>query len=180
MLSISSCVSEFRLSFICSIAQRNLNSQGLCGIELNDIKFNITATLNYGRLFIFYFFIFFDTWYFNKVQNPGLWEWKFSSVQFSSVAQSCPTLCDPMNRSTPGLPVHHHLPEFTQTHVHRVSDAIYMADFLKRRCQGLAEYCSTAKILFYFYWRLITLPYCSIFCHTLTQISHGCVFPKDS
>ena len=44
--------------------------------------------------------------------------------QFSSVAQSCPTLCDPMNRSTPGLPVHHQLLEFTQTHVHRVSDAI--------------------------------------------------------
>ena len=40
--------------------------------------------------------------------------------QFSSVAQSCPTLCDPMNRSTPGLPVHHQLPEFTQTHVHWV------------------------------------------------------------
>ena len=48
----------------------------------------------------------------------------FSSVQFSSVAQSCPTLCDPMNHSTPGLPVHHHLPEFTQSHVHRVRDAI--------------------------------------------------------
>ena len=47
-----------------------------------------------------------------------------SSVQFSSVAQSCPTLCDPMNRSTPGLPVHHQLPEFTQTHVHQVRDAI--------------------------------------------------------
>ena len=47
-----------------------------------------------------------------------------SSVQFSSVAQSCPTLCDPMNCSTPGLPVHHQLPEFTQTHIHRVSDAI--------------------------------------------------------
>ena len=44
--------------------------------------------------------------------------------QFSSVAQSCPTLCDPMNHITPGLPVHHQLPEFTQTHVHRVSDAI--------------------------------------------------------
>jgi len=44
--------------------------------------------------------------------------------QFSSVSQSCPTLCDPMNRSTPGLPVHHRLPEFTQTHVHRVGDAI--------------------------------------------------------
>ena len=45
-------------------------------------------------------------------------------IQFSSVAQSCPTLCDPMNRSTPGLPVHHQLPEFTQTHVHPVGDAI--------------------------------------------------------
>ena len=45
-------------------------------------------------------------------------------VQFSSVAQSCPTLCDPMNCSMPGLPVHHQLLEFTQTHIHRVSDAI--------------------------------------------------------
>ena len=45
-------------------------------------------------------------------------------IQFSSVAQSCPTLCHPMNRSTPGLPVHHQLPEFSQTHVHWVSDAI--------------------------------------------------------
>ena len=45
------------------------------------------------------------------------------SVQFSSVAQSCPTLCNPMNRSMLGLPVHHQLPEFKQTHVHRVSDA---------------------------------------------------------
>ena len=48
----------------------------------------------------------------------------YGSVRFSSVAQSCPTLCNPMNHSTPGLPVHHQLPEFTQTHVHRVSDAI--------------------------------------------------------
>ena len=45
-------------------------------------------------------------------------------VQFSSVAQSCLTLCDPMNHSTPGLPVHQQLPEFTQTHIHRVHDAI--------------------------------------------------------
>ena len=50
--------------------------------------------------------------------------YKHINIQFSSVAQSCPTLCNPMNRSTPGLPVHHHLPEFTQTHVHRVGDAI--------------------------------------------------------
>ena len=47
-----------------------------------------------------------------------------AGVQFSSVTQSCPTLCDPMNHSTPGLPVHYQLPEFTHTHVHQVSDAI--------------------------------------------------------
>ena len=54
--------------------------------------------------------------------NRGAW-W-VTVHQFSSVAQSCPTLCDPMNSSTPGLPIHHQLPEFTQTHIHRVSDAI--------------------------------------------------------
>ena len=53
-----------------------------------------------------------------KRRKNGWW------LQFSSVAQSCPTLCDPMNHSTPGLPVHHQLPEFTQTHVHWVGDAI--------------------------------------------------------
>ena len=52
------------------------------------------------------------------------------SIQFSSVAQSCPTLCDPMSCSTPGLPVHHQLPEFTQTHVHRVGDAIQPSHLL--------------------------------------------------
>ena len=64
-------------------------------------------------------------------QESHIWEvfWIFqivlvSSVQFSSVAQSCLTLCDPMNRRMPDLPVHHQLPEFTQTHVHRVGDAI--------------------------------------------------------
>ena len=64
----------------------------------------------------------------------SLWKtvWRFlkklgikpPSVQFSSVAWSCPTLCDPLDSSTPGLPVHHQLLEFTQTHVHPVSDAI--------------------------------------------------------
>ena len=48
---------------------------------------------------------------------------KTTSVQFSSVAQSCPTLCNSMNHSTPGLPVHYQLPQFTRTHVHRVGDA---------------------------------------------------------
>ena len=54
------------------------------------------------------------------------WMTVLSSVQFSSVAQSCPTLWNPMSRSTPGLPVHHHLLEFTQTHIHRVGDAIQL------------------------------------------------------
>ena len=54
----------------------------------------------------------------------------FSSVQFSSVAQSCPTLWNPMNGSTPGLSVHHQLPEFTEAHVHRVSDAIQPSHLL--------------------------------------------------
>ena len=72
-----------------------------------------------------------------------LWQ---TSVQFSSVAQSCPTLCDPMNCSTPGLPVRHQLPEYIQTHVHRVSDAIQPSHplsspsspaFNLSQCQGL-------------------------------------------
>ena len=50
--------------------------------------------------------------------------YQMTSVQFSSVAQSCLTLCDPMDCSMPGFPVHNHLPEFTQTHVHWISDVI--------------------------------------------------------
>ena len=56
--------------------------------------------------------------------NYSVWYYNGGSVQFSSVAQSCPTLCNPMDYSMPGLPVHHQLPEFTQTHVHWVGDAI--------------------------------------------------------
>ena len=62
---------------------------------------------------------------FTKAYSYTLISWYvFISQSVSSVTQSCPTLCYPMNRSTPGLPVHHQLPEFTQTHVHRVGDAI--------------------------------------------------------
>ena len=56
-----------------------------------------------------------------KIQNINQQKYK---IQFRSVTQSCPTLCDPMNHSMPGLPVHHQLSESTQTHAHRVSDAI--------------------------------------------------------
>ena len=85
---------------------------------------------------------------------------RHSSVQFSSVAHSCPTLCDPMNRSTPGLPVHHQLPEFTQTLVHWVGDAIQPSHPLSSlsppalnlsQHQGLFEWVSSwhqvAKVL---------------------------------
>ena len=75
------------------------------------------------------------------------------SVQFSWVAQSCPTLCDPMNRSMPGLSVHHQLPEFTQTHVHQVGDAIQTSHPLlspslpapnPSRHQGLFQWVSSS------------------------------------
>ena len=93
---------------------------------------------------------------------PPFRDLKFISIfsQFSSVAQSCPTLCDPMNHSTPGLPVHHQLPEFTQTHVHRVSDAIQSSHSLSSpsppafnlsQHQGLSQWVSSsyqvAKVL---------------------------------
>ena len=76
--------------------------------EVNKIPAPCSSSLESGR------------WLQNK-NSQGLYR---CSVLFRSVVQSCPTLCDPMNHSTPGLPVHHQLPEFTQTHVHRVSDAI--------------------------------------------------------
>ena len=62
----------------------------------------------------------FNPWSFTDLLSTG----NGMAKQFSSIAQSCLTLCNPMNCSTPGLPVHHQLPEFIQTHVHRVSDAI--------------------------------------------------------
>ena len=84
----------------------------------------------------------------------------YISVQFSSVPQSCPTFCDPMNHSTPGLPVHHQLPEFTQTHVHWVGDAIQPSHPLLSpspsapnpfQHQGLFQWvnssCQVAKVL---------------------------------
>ena len=82
------------------------------------------------------------------------------SVQFSSVAQLCLTLCDPMNCSTPGLPIHHHLPELAQTHVHWVGNAIqsshplsspYPPAFNISQYQGLFQWVSSldqvAKVL---------------------------------
>ena len=76
---------------------------------------------------LFHSFLVFHCIYVLHLLYPFVCWWTFKlflCLQFSSVAQSCLTLCDPTNRSMPGLPVHHQLLEFTQTHVHRVGDAI--------------------------------------------------------
>ena len=70
----------------------------------------------------------FGTWNFHVLGATNSMErMEISSVQFSSVAQSCPTLCDPMDCSTPGLPVHHLILELTQSHVHWLGDAIQLS-----------------------------------------------------
>ena len=83
----------------------------------------------HGSIILFFFFY---CWVFHYMAIPQfqfpIHQYKYLCIvpifQFSSLAQSCPTLGDPMDHSTPGLPVHYQLPEFTQTHVHWVSDAI--------------------------------------------------------
>ena len=95
----------------------------------NKVKFLTTFyTLKTKSLIILYKYfcliIFHDDKSLKTSYKHLFYQEHYGSVQFSSVAQSCPTPCDPMNRSTPGLPVHHQLPEFIQTHVHGVRDAI--------------------------------------------------------
>ena len=85
------------------------------------IKYN-WLEFQYTRLYVFCQM--FKSWFHLKTIQKNVSIYEIDLVQFSSVAQLCPTLYNPMNRSTPGLPVHHQLPEFTQTHVHWVSDAI--------------------------------------------------------
>ena len=100
-----------------------------------------------------------------EISNKKFFQY-IQSVQFTSATQSCPTLCDPMNQSTPGLPVHHQLPDFTQTHVHRVSDAIQPSHPLSSpsppalnlsQHQGLFKWVSSsyrvAKVLEFQYFR---------------------------
>jgi len=76
------------------------------------------ALLNFGAAWVSYKMAS------GNIERPGGRGSRSRISQFSSVAQSCLTFCDPVNHSPPGLPVHHHLPEFTQTHLHRVGDAI--------------------------------------------------------
>ena len=85
------------------------------------IKYNWLG-FQYTRLYVICQM--FKSWFHLKTIQKNVSIYEIDLVQFSSVAQLCPTLYNPMNHSTPGLPVHHQLPEFTQTHVHWVSDAI--------------------------------------------------------
>ena len=94
-------------------SSKNLHLFHPSAFGTTNLMYNFRFSILGFFLLLLFFFFFFD--------NSGL---KVVSVQFSSVAHSSPTLCDPMNRSTPGLPAHHQLLEFTQTHIHQVGDAI--------------------------------------------------------
>ena len=96
--------------------------------------------------------------------NFTLW-----SDQIRSVAQSCPTLCEPMNGSTPGLPVHHQLPEFTETHVHRVSDAIQPSHTLW--WVTVLIYKCTLLMMFATFYPLFTNHFCFPFGEFLIHVT---------
>ena len=111
---------------MCSLPCVLFRSMGISScISIIDYWFNSTVILK-QTLYDFYPFKFSNMCFIiqNAIYFGECSMWTFSWVQFSSVAQLCPTLCDPMSSSTPVLPVHHQLPEFTQTHVHWVGDAI--------------------------------------------------------
>ena len=91
-------------------------------------------------------------WIINKIRNVKAF---FKLHQFSSVTQSCPTLCDPMNHRTSGLPVHHQIPEFTQTHVRWVGDVIQPSHPLSSPSPPTFNYTSNHL---YEYFLLITFP----------------------
>ena len=98
-----------------------LTTELTLGFEMMGELCCFCSTLsNFSKMSVYFQYINFNKSFLLNVMNDG----KKGSIQSSSVTQSCPTLCDPMNCSTPGLPVHHQLPDFTQTHVHRVGDAI--------------------------------------------------------
>ena len=127
-------LSSFVIAFLPRSKCLNFVAAGIVHIDFWSLrKWNLTLFPPFPYLFAMKWWdqmpgsSFFECWVLRQLFHFPLSpssRGSFSSVQFSSAAQSCPTLCDPINRSTPGLPVHHQLPEFTQTRVHQVSDAI--------------------------------------------------------
>ena len=110
--------------FLCG----HLTFSWVCTLVWNLLDYMVTLFNFLGTAKLFYtqphHFTIYESYNFSMFPPMLVIVHLFDYSIFRSVAQSCLTLCDPMNSSTPGLPVHHQLPEFTQTHVHRVSDAI--------------------------------------------------------
>ena len=102
-----------------------------------------------------------------------------NSVHFSSVTQSCPTLCDPMIRSMPGLPVHHYLPKFTQTHVHRVGDAIQPSHPLSSPSPP-APNPSQHQSLYYFIWFSQSLLFSVLFIYYVEEFIYLFFFTDEA
>ena len=95
-----------------------------CPLKENE-KSGVLPVYHTAYLFCLHFYFILNYSWFIALRFGWTAQWlSYTHVQFSSIAQSCPPLCYPMGCSTPGLPVYHQLPEFTQTHVHWVGDAI--------------------------------------------------------
>ena len=103
-------IGSFLVFLVCWVCHECTLTSVKCLLCIN--KNHLIILLNYGKVLNFI------VWFLNVKRFSNI------SQSVSSVAPSCPTLCDPMNHSTPGLPVHHQLSEFTQTHVHQIGDAI--------------------------------------------------------
>ena len=126
----STCFQTFPISFLLKSSVAPLSRMSSFLLKLFHFKNSrikekkkgtVCLTLNSPWLHPFLCHL---SWWKSHLHLQPLISFLYSSVQFSSVTQSCLTLCDPMDCSTPGLPVHHQLPEFAQTHVHWVGDAI--------------------------------------------------------
>ena len=121
----------FSLSYLYSVITEVLSSLQFIGSHKN---LHFKGINTHKQIWVLYFAKYKDSahcvafihsyHWLTAIPNSRKPQFSYSSVQFSSIAQSCPTLCDPMNPSVSGLPIHHQLPEFTQTHVHRVGDGI--------------------------------------------------------
>ena len=119
------------------LSSSSIKFNNLCYAEIQEEKhvFHCNQIYSLWKIKLFNTVFALSITFCQSLQCAFYWGGAFEVHQsVSSVAQLCPTLCDPMNRSTPGLPVHHQLPEFTQTHVHWVSDAIQPSHPLSSPC----------------------------------------------
>ena len=142
---------------LCFLCLRAEYKHKLFGILLDGRFVSSSHILSYPNIYLYqYIFIeiYFILYFIARIVPELVIRSSFGSVQFNSVAKLCLTLCDPMDCSMPVLPVHHQLPEFTQTHVHSVSDAIqpshpvsypYPPAFNLSQHQGLFQWVSSSN-----------------------------------